>query len=911
MLSEQLPTPSRADLNMITKIDISGEWQFRADGEMSGSYLDKPDDIIILPSTVSLSGKGRINNTREEYHLTDEHSFEGYAWYYKAVDTGIFTEDRRVFLFLERTRMTDLWVNGQYAGSCRSLCTPHVYDITPYLVSGRAELCVRVCNAGYPTKGGHMTSPDTQTNWNGITGEISLRIYDKERISRIRAFPDLSSDSFKLEVRLEGTDSAEVNVWGASSDGKVVDVQTFTVTVQQPFVTLSLGSGASRWSAADPVVYTLKAAICGSSDIVTVTTGLREFRADGRHFRINGEPVLLRGKHDAMVFPLTGAAPTTVGEWHNVFMTAKNWGINHYRFHTCCPPEAAFAAADIAGIYLQPELPFWGEVPAEKNEEFGYLLEEGRRILDEFGDHPSFVMMSLGNELWGDRGRLSEMLHQLKEHDPRHLFVQGSNNYQFSPEILPDDDFFSGVRFDRERLIRGSFASCDKPFGFVQTEAPNTVYSYDDKAFINPENEAFLPDIPTILHEIGQYSVFPDIRERKKYTGPLKARYMDICEERLRKNGMLAYADELHEASGMLAFSCYKLEIEAALRSHNTAGFQLLDLQDFPGQCVALVGMLDPFMEEKSFVRRFDLRRLWNGFCSDIVILAEFGTFVAAAGETLHIPVWIRNMSGKPVNDAVLHWKFGDECRTVDIPDSILGLYCITTAEFIVPHSGRITAEFELRGGQGDIIAENCYELWAYPEPEEPYRLPEVSEENGSTVYITSELSEAVQLLSAGERVLYLPKHIKDGVRGTYCTDFWSYTMFRFISEDRGCELPAGTQGLLIDNKHPALGCFECEFYSTPQWYSLVDGIECAVLDKAPADYRPIVQMIDNPERCHKLGVLFEAKAGRGRLMVCMCRPDGSGRPETAAFFRSILDYMHSERFQPGYELSFEEMSLR
>ena len=900
---------------MITKIDISGEWRFIADEAMMWSspeeLPDKPDDTIILPSTVSLSGKGRSNDSCEEYHLTDTHSYEGYAWYCKTVELGEIPDERRVRLFLERTHLTDLWVNGVYAGSCRSLCTPHVYDITSYISDGRAELCIRVSNVGYPTKGGHMTSPDTQTNWNGITGELSLCIYDAQRISRMRAFPDIRSCLLKLEVQLEGTDRAEINVWGASSDGKAVDVQTFSVTAQEPFATLDLGSGASRWSASEPVIYTLKAAICGSSDIYTLSTGLREFTAEGRRFLINSEPVFLRGKHDAMVFPLTGAAPTTVEEWCRVFMTAKSWGINHYRFHTCCPPDAAFAAADIAGIYMQPELPFWGDIPDVENEELGYLLDEGRRILDEFGDHPSFVMMSLGNELWGDRKMLNDLLRRLKEYDYRHLFVQGSNNFQFLPEVLPYDDFFSGVRFDRERLLRGSFAACDKPYGFIQAEKPNTSYSYDRKAFVQPQNEAaLLPDIPVVVHEIGQYSIFPDISEREKYTGPLKARYMDIYEERLRKSGMLAYADELHEASGMLAFNCYKLEIEALLRSRNIAGFQLLDLQDFPGQCVALVGMLDPFMEEKSFVRKYDLRRKWNCFCSDIVILAGFDSFVIRSGETLRVPVWIRNMSGKSLNGVVLRWNSGDMSGSAVVPDCPSGLCYAAQIELSAAHSGHFVADFELYSPLGDKLAENTYDLWAYPAQEEPFVLPEVSEQSGTRVYITRDISQAELLLAAGERVLCLPEELKESVRGTYCTDFWSYTMFRFISEDKGCELPAGTQGLLINAEHPALRGFDCEFYSTPQWYSLINGAECAVLDGAPEEYRPIVQMIDNSERCHKLGVLFEARVGEGRLMVCTCRPEWE-RPETAAFFRSVLDYMNSELFQPHNELTFEQMKLR
>ena len=71
---------------------------------------------------------------------------------------------------------------------------------------------------------------------------------------------------------------------------------------------------------------------------------------------------MLRGKHDGLIFPKTGYAPTDVNEWLRVLGIAKSYGINHYRFHTCCPPDAAFTAADLLGIYMEPELPFWGTI---------------------------------------------------------------------------------------------------------------------------------------------------------------------------------------------------------------------------------------------------------------------------------------------------------------------------------------------------------------------------------------------------------------------------------------------------------------------------------------------------------------------------------------------------------------------
>ena len=933
---------------MLSRIDLSGEWEFLADEAMQGTGEtvsgNKLTDTIVLPSTTAMAQKGRRNETKEKDYLTEEYKYEGAAWFCRSVDLGDSAAGKKLELFLERTRLTELWINGEYAGSRDSLCTPHIYDISRFASEPELRICIRVCNTGYPIKGGHMTSPDTQTNWNGITGEISLRISEQNGIRSIHAYPDAEKRQVELRYTLEGTDTADVNIWGTASDGTVLDNKICHLSGTEHSVTVELGDEAPLWSEHSPVIWTLKTAVCGSNDIHTVSFGLRSIRAEGMKLLLNGEQIFLRGKHDGMVFPLTGAAPTTVEEWSRVFSIAKDWGINHYRFHTCCPPEAAFTAADILGIYMQPELPYWGTVHSLDDEECDraaqeYLIEEGRRIIEAYGDHPSFVMMSLGNELWGSPERINDILGEYCQ-DRRRLYTQGSNNFQFYPNLQPNDDFFSGVRLGKNRLIRGSYAMCDAPLGFVQTDIPNTVHSYDDlispeaasvttdeagdieiqygtgvkKVHVENEKRPFVPDRPIVTHEVGQYCSYPDLDTVSDYTGVLKAGYLDIFRERLRAKGMEGLAEKFHMASGMLAFSCYKLEIEAAMRSEHISGFQLLDLQDFPGQCVAIVGMLDPLMREKRFVRRYDLRRKWLGFCSDIVILAEIDSFVVEVGQKLEIPVLVRNMSGKPLTGKRLAWSTDEEQEDIVIPDGFTGIGKVGTIEFTVPYSGKILLDIRMLDREGKLTdapdAVNQYELYAYPGGNDAV-LSGKTEKDGVSAYVTSELAEAERLLAQGERVMYLPNELAESIKGTYCTDFWCYPMFRSISESMGREVPVGTLGLLIDNEHPALSGFPSEFFSTPQWYQIVKHSESAVLDDTPAGYLPVVQVIDNFERNHKLGLLYEARVGKGKLLVCTSRlREVIGHPEVRAFARSLTEYILSDRFEPAFELTTEQLKL-
>ena len=72
--------------------------------------------------------------------------------------------------------MTKVWLDDTFIGEFDSLNTPHNYALTNYIVKTQFRLTILVSNVDYPTKGGHLTSPDTQTNWNGIIGEIALHI---------------------------------------------------------------------------------------------------------------------------------------------------------------------------------------------------------------------------------------------------------------------------------------------------------------------------------------------------------------------------------------------------------------------------------------------------------------------------------------------------------------------------------------------------------------------------------------------------------------------------------------------------------------------------------------------------------------------------------------------------------------
>lgn len=144
-----------------------------------------------MPDTTSLAEKGTSSDVRETGFLTDLYLFEGYAWYFKEISLDNEDLGKTIFLNLERTRLSKVWINNEFAGEADSLATPHRYNLPGFIKNKDFRLAVLVSNTDYPAKSVHLTSPDTQTNWNGIISDISLNIYDSIYIQDIKTYPDI------------------------------------------------------------------------------------------------------------------------------------------------------------------------------------------------------------------------------------------------------------------------------------------------------------------------------------------------------------------------------------------------------------------------------------------------------------------------------------------------------------------------------------------------------------------------------------------------------------------------------------------------------------------------------------------------------------------------------------------------
>jgi hypothetical protein len=900
-----------------SNIDLAGEWQFALDstniGEQQKWYLNHLNDYVNLPGTTDLNHKGYYNTDTTTMHLNRLYTYEGAAWYRKEISIPENFKDKHIQLFFERSKNTKVWIDSTFIGGSHLLESPQTFDITDYVTPGKHSITVMVNNDLKLTPYGnvHIYSDDTQTNWNGIIGKIHIEASAKSYISDLQVFPDIDNQTANISIKID--DQLNLNDFNveisvekiANGETSELETQKFTVSAKEKInLQYKFKDGCELWDDYNHTTYKLTATIFNGdiTDEKSVPFGMREFKANGTQFSINGRTTFLRGKHEAAVFPLTGFPPMDTEGWIRVFKIAKSYGINHYRFHSYCPPEAAFSAADQEGIFIQAELPFWGGLDSANIVK--RLKAEGVGLLKAYANHPSFVLFSPGNEIWSGHDNAEELMSSLKKLDNRPLYCIGSNDC--SGYIPPRDfcDFFVGAhvpdngdgKIGDTRLTN---AFCDaKDGGILNTHTPSTD--------VNFEYAIGQMNIPVISHEIGQYQIYPDYKEIDKYSGVLKAWNLEKFKKGLENSGLGNMDSIFQKASGAWSAICYKAEMEAALRTKGMAGFQLLDLQDFPGQGTALVGVLDAFMDSKNVVTP----ACWKQSCNDITVLLEMSKFCWTNTETLKAKIEIANYSNKSLNGSLI-WKIQkqdgsvlSEGKFADLQISNGGLFSI--GELNKKLSEIKSAErLNINLSIPNTEYSNSYPIWVYPTKEQIV--------SNSDLNITYKLTpQILSKLENGEKVLLFPKteDVKsNSFPGLFPPEFWNYGMFKQISESNNKPVSSGTLGLLMNPEHPLFKSFPTDYYTNWQWFSIIKASNSLILDNTDDSYLPIVQVIDNLERNHKLGLIFEFKVGKGKLLICMSQlKEIKDNPEANQLYNSILKYMESDDFNPDYTITPAEL---
>ncbi|WFE84270.1 sugar-binding domain-containing protein [Parabacteroides chongii] len=888
---------------------LSGSWQFKLDPEDKGLKENWQGtsftDHITLPGTTDEAHYGEKTSGSDFGILTRAYKYYGPAWYSREIEIPSEWNGKRIRMELERVLWESrVFVDGKEVSVQDALSTPHYHDLG-YLSPGKHRLTIRINNDLIYNIGdkGHVYTEYTQSIWNGAVGRLQLKAVEAIHFSNPQVFTKVSPCTLQVTDTIMNTSAKKVDTrisWQLTEreSGAVVFSRITEQLLQKGANVLdfqaAMPAGIKLWNDVTPNLYRLKVTVQDKKktyDTREIEFGFREVTSSKSKIQINGKPVFLRGNLDCVHFPLTGYPSCKVEDWERIFRIYKDYGLNHVRFHSWCPPEAAFVAADRIGIYIQAEtiwIDWWMSVEQKERKEMDtkghpqglgknpsadrYVKQELHRMINAYGNHPSFVMQCIGNELGNSDFEVMESwIKPLRAKDSRRLYAVST-----ARKIMPVDQYMVTHYIDKLGATRGLRGGASTAWDFED------VYSQSN--------------IPILSHEIGQWPVYPKWEEIKKYTGVLKARNLEEFREQARKNRIEEQNGEFVAASGALNQIMYKYEIESFLRTPSCAGIQLLSMQDYQGQGEALIGWLDVFYDSKGITTPEQFRAHHD----TTVTLLRMPKYVWENKEPFTAEMQLAHYGTEDLQDG-LYWKIKDvnsnlvasgetASRRWPVGSSELGgkiscdLSQITTAQ-------KLTVEVGL---QGRAIA-NRWNIWVYPSVNTS---ADRQKESTGTVYVTDRMDAAcIKHLENGGKVLLQAAAL--GTEETcdkisYYPLYWSLTFFPGQGKN--------TIGMVVRDKHPLFAEFPTDSHSDWQWQSVYKDARAFYINDYPEAYKPIAQPVDDFHRNNKLAAIFELKVGKGKLVVCGFDLKDEKNPVARQLKKSILHYMDSEDFNPSLE---------
>lgn len=963
-------------------------WQLMLPGEKETS-LNK---MVYLPGTLDEFGVGHEDRLDNSCHpdettaqsfdddviatrFTRKHTYEGPAYFEQEI-TIAPAEKCRTFFEIERARCVRVYLDGEEISSYeeQTISTPHVFELTGH--EGIHRLRVESDNSypGLPHDAivySSAATDETQTNWNGLLGYIRLREENKSFLSQVRVYPKKDGCEVRVELDVDAKKNDTV-----TENEYIISVLLESLALEEPYYTsmgffygkntlsihAKLSEDAQKWDEYESHLYDLKATIRmltmeefeaerkeyaafedkDKIDVTKINTnrgtlldeknvcfGIRTFGDDGYgHLSLNGRRIFLRSEANCAEFPETGYIPMEKEAWKNILQTYKDYGINMVRFHSHCPPEVAFFAADEMGILMQPELSHWDPKHAfEFDESFSYYQKELRQIIKALANHPSFVMLTFGNELHcGALGtsRMHKMLQDAKKQDPTRLYANASNAHYGNEGCDEESDFYASQSFYNYR-IRGTLAGNPETpeeaakvdayekangklakvniKGYINNQYPNAKTNFDET--LRKIREQYKK--PVFSFEVGQFEVLPDFDELAHFKGISDPANYRRIQRMVREKGLEPVWKKYVEATGELSRLCYREEIEAAMRTKDLSGISLLGLQDFPGQGTALVGMLDSHLEPKPF--DFAKPEKFRAFFKEQLVLVGLEKYTYEEGETLCADVQIANY-GKTDCAGDLEWTLWaympneelDSVRKVAVKSGHMSdVLCpkgtLSKAGTLkIELNNKITAPVRCDLTVRIEDAVNSYPIWIYKS-----ELPKCPE----SVYETTKLDlQAKKVLDNGGVVYYSPKSeessFHNSIRAQFSTDFWSVGTFG---------RQEGAMGQLIQKDHPLFKEFPTESHTNWQWWPMANQRAVILPDTVKQPFDAIITEMDSYAFLRPMAQLFECRVGNGKLLYStLGLQDLQQYPEGKALLRSIYKYLDLETFAPKQSIEWETL---
>ena len=879
-------------------IPLQGKWEVEL--RPDNNFFDDETSAITkgkikLPGSLAENGFGIKTSGSDFGILTPEYKYIGKAWYKRQIEIPENWKNRQIEVFLERVLWESrIFIDGEELSVQDALGTPHIHKLGK-IAPGKHDLTIIVDNEMIHNIGdkGHAYGEYTQSIWNGIVGKMELRAKDDIHFLSTNVYSDIQNETLTLKsvIQSKSNDSASIKY-------EIVSLKTNETVLSGNFskkiktgetkfeYTVSTNGELEKWSEFDPKVYLLKMQLTSGKNRDNFETefGFYQVSHNGTKLLVNGTPIFLRGNLDCVHFPLTGYVSCDLDDWIKIFKTYKEYGLNHARFHSWCPPEAAFKAANRVGIYLQTEASIWIDWWMSTNmiergrpemDTKGYpkglghdtvrdkfVIAEMNRVVETYGNNPSFTMFCIGNELGNsDFDVMKKWVADLKQKDPRHLYAVST------ARKITDVDDYSATHYikdvGRTRGLNGARTN----WNFEETYSQMS--------------------IPIIAHEIGQWPVYPRWSEIEKYSGVLKARNFEEFKVQAEKNGIANQNEDFVQASGALNQIMYKYEIESFLRTKSCAGIQLLSIQDYQGQGEALIGWLDSFWETKKITTSEKFRQHYN----TTVPLLLIEKYVWENDETFTANIQVSHHSENDLNGEVF-WNIYDETgenissgkfkNTVFKNGTLTNIGKINVPLNNIEIAKKLTVSISIPS----TPFKNEWNIWVYPKS-----LPEIDTDN---IFIADKLdTETFAKLNSGAKVLLQANKLgteETSVRALFYPLYWSLTFFPGQGKTN--------IGLLLNNSHSAFKNFPTSFHSNWQWETISEDAKGFILNELPHGYKSIAQPVDDFHRNNKVGSILEFKVGDGKLLICGYNLK-SEKPVAQQLKYSLLEYMNSDDFKP------------
>ena len=860
--------------------------------------------------------------------FTRRHTYEGEARISRKITVPDYGTDR-LFVLAERARALRLLVDGEACSVFRqgTLSTPYIFELTG-AAPGEHEFTFLSDNSypGMPKAAIYYSSAatdETQTNWNGILGECSMYTRPQNFIDSLRVYPRAvkkeeknKAGGYVLDVCVELAPGAKkvykdakiILQSEALAAGELEDTQTLTEiisysgeglaeagtdkeenpkTMEIWFRDLPLRENVKLWDEDEGNLYEMAVTLDngmsaedkgGSTAECRTRFGIRSFGDNGSgRLALNGRAIFLRGEANCAEYPETGHPPMTIPEWKEMLLKYRSYGINFVRFHSHCEPEAAFAAADELGMLLQPELSHWDPKDAFGTEEsYRYYRAELVDLLKTYANHPSFVMLTLGNELQArgeGRDRMQDLVRTAKQLDPTRLYANGSNTFYGEEGCDPESDFYTSQSC-KDVVIRGTFSGMR---GYLNENYPSADRTYDEAmAEIRKEYQK-----PVFSFEVGQFEVLPDFEELESFHGISDPVNLKLIKKRVEERGLLPTWEKYVEATGELSRLAYREEIEAAMRTRELSGISLLGLQDFPGQGTALVGMMNSHLEPKPY--DFARPERFREFFQECRILVKLPHYTYEAGERLIAEVEAANF-GKGNIEGVFCWTLAGKmsvsengnCEPAEIKSKNTVIATGEDTEITICRPGSYTevgsldipldfveknTALTLKVRIGDSIS--AYPIWVYR------KTTPVCPEN---VYETRAFDvKTREILQNGGRVYLSPDADKESLPNSIKTQFTT------------------------------------DFHTDWQWWIMAS--KRAVI--LPHPMKTIITEMDSYAFLRPMAQMIEFRCLKGKVLLSTMELHKSQQyPEVRALQASIYTYLSGENFEPAEEITEEELSM-